>query len=289
MESNMFTDEQLEILRKGFWEHDFTQAVPLSPAYEDMTPEQTAAFVALKTRIMDYAKTNLPALDIKRKIGNFSGDFPVNLLLEADSTYIANEAVNILSDAQRTQDAINQFFDMFGGLVDQAIFVYCTRKNKPPDELTDADEQRIMERVAQVANETLLETVMLGQQFPEINEVAHQFQTHEDFGDKRNVDAINFHNQWTHAKTKIGEMLSLEGLDESVPASDNVDAEYALLRDSFCSTLDDTDTTIFNLLEDGKTQREIAAVLGYKTPSAVSKRIHAIQKKYEEFTKDDDE
>ena len=58
-------------------------------------------------------------------------------------------------------------------------------------------------------------------------------------------------------------MLSLEGLDESVPASGNNDAEYSLLRDSFCSTLDDTDTTIFNLLEDGKTQREIAAVLGY--------------------------
>ena len=95
MEPNMFTDEQLEILRKGFQEHDFTQTVPISPAYEDMTPEQVKAFVALKTRIMDYAKANLPALDIKRKIGNFSGDFPVNLLLEADSTYIANEAVNM--------------------------------------------------------------------------------------------------------------------------------------------------------------------------------------------------
>lgn len=288
-ESNMFTDEQLEILRKGFQEHDFTQTVPLNMSYEDMTPKQAAAFVALKTRIMNYAKANLPALDIKRKIGNFSGDFPVNLLLDADSTYIANEAVNILSDTQRTQDAINQFFDMFGGLVDQAIFVYCTRKNKTPDELTDADEQCIMERVTQVVNETLLETVMQGQQFTQVNDIAHKYQTHEDFGDKRNVDDINFHNRWTRAKTKIGEMLSLEGLDESIPASGNTDADYNLLRDSFCSVLDDTDTTIFNLLEDGKTQREIAAALGYKAPSAVSKRIRAIQKKYEEFIKDDDE
>ena len=84
-------------------------------------------------------------------------------------------------------------------------------------------------------------------------------------------------------------MLSLESLDESVPAGAEVDAEYALLRDSFCSTLDDTDTRILYLLEDGKTQQEIAAVLGYKTPSAVSKRIRAIHKKYEEFIKDDDE
>lgn len=289
MEPNMFTDEQLEILRKGFQEHDFTQTVPISPAYEDMTPEQVKAFVALKTRIMDYAKANLPALDIKRKVSNFSGDFPVNLLLEADSTYIANEAVSILSDTQRTQDAINQFFDMFGGVVDEAILIYCSRRQKTPDELTDEDEQRIMERVTQVVNETLLETVMQGQQLPEINEIAHKYQTHEDFGDKRNVDSINFHNKWTHAKTKIGEMLSLESLDESVPASVNTDADYNLLRDLFCLTLDDTDSAIFYLIEDGKTQREIAAVLGYKTPSAVSKRVRAIQKKYEEFIKDDDE
>ena len=238
---------------------------------------------------MDYAKANLPALDIKRKISNFTGDFPVNLLLDADSTYIANEAVNILGDTQRTQDAINQFFDMFGGLVDQEIFVYCTRKNKTPDELTDEEEQYILDHTTKLINETLMNPVMQGQQLPEINEIAHKFQTHEDFGDKRNVDSINFHNKWTHAKTKIGEMLSLEGLDESVPASVNTDADYNLLRDSFCSALDDTDTAIFNLLEDGKTQREIAAALGYKTPSAVSKRVRAIQKKYEEFTKDDDE
>ena len=75
------------------------------------------------------------------------GDLPVNLLMDTDSTYIANEAVDILGDTQRTQDAIDQFFDMFGGLVDQAIFVYCTHKNKTPDELTDEEEQRIIERV----------------------------------------------------------------------------------------------------------------------------------------------
>ena len=43
MESNMFTDEQLEILRKGFQEHDFTQTVPLNMSYEDMTPKRAAA------------------------------------------------------------------------------------------------------------------------------------------------------------------------------------------------------------------------------------------------------
>lgn len=49
MDSNMFTEEQLEILRKGFQAHDFTQTVPLNMSYEDMTPKQAKAFIALKT------------------------------------------------------------------------------------------------------------------------------------------------------------------------------------------------------------------------------------------------
>ena len=40
MELNMFAEEQLEILRKWFQEHDFTQTVPLNMSYEDMTPKQ---------------------------------------------------------------------------------------------------------------------------------------------------------------------------------------------------------------------------------------------------------
>jgi len=144
-----------------------------------------------------------------------------------------------------------------------------------------------MDHTTKLINETLVNPVMQGQQFTQINEIAHQYQTHEDFGNKRSFDAINFHNQWTHAQTKIGAMLSLEGLDESIPAGANTDADYNLLRDSFCSTLNDTDSAILYLLEDGKSQREIAAELGYKTPSAVSKRISAMREKFDAFMSDD--
>jgi len=142
---NMFTDEQLEILRNGFQAHDFTQSVSLSPEYDDMSPEQNKAFVALKKRVIDYMQSNLPELGISRPPKNFAGDHPVNILMNADATFIANEAVNILSDEQRTLEAVNYFFDMFGELVDKAILIYCSRRQKTPDELTDEDEQYIMD------------------------------------------------------------------------------------------------------------------------------------------------
>jgi len=124
MESNLFTDEQLEILRNGFQAHDFTQSVSLSPEYDDMSPAQIKAFAALKKRVIGYMQSNLPELGISRSPKNFAGDHPVNLLTNADAAYIANEAVNILSDEQHTLEAVDYFFDMFGELVDKAILIY---------------------------------------------------------------------------------------------------------------------------------------------------------------------
>lgn len=287
MKSNMFSEDQLELLRTGFQTHDFTQSIALNPEYENMSPEQLKAFTALKKRVLGYMQSNLPVLDIPRPPRNFAGDHPVNLLMDADASYIAEEAAEILEDREKTEAAVEQYFEMFDPLADQALNSYCEAKNRNPDELTEKELQYIADRVTQVVNETLLEAVMQGQQFTQVNAIAHQYQAHEDFGDKRSPDAINFHNQWTHAKTKIGEMLSLEGLDESVPAGANTDADYRLLRDSFCSTLNDTETSILYLLEDGKTQREIAAALGYKTHSPVSKRISAMREKFDAFLRDD--
>ena len=48
---------------------------------------------------------------------------------------------------------------------------------------------------------------------------------------------------------------------------------YKLLKEDFFSTLSETDREILNLYEKGFNQKEIAQRLGYKTHSAVSKRM----------------
>ena len=58
------------------------------------------------------------------------------------------------------------------------------------------------------------------------------------------------------------------------------------LRDGFLATLPEDDRTIFIMRENGKTQKEIAEALGYKTHSAVTKRLQAMREQFEMYIKE---
>ena len=90
-------------------------------------------------------------------------------------------------------------------------------------------------------------------------------------------------------------MLSLDELAEqeasgqteipSVEMSLPEENEAEIIR-QFCNTLDGKDREIFQLKAKGKTQREIANLLGYKSQGAVSKRLHRIEKQFREFLRE---
>ena len=286
MEANKFSDEQREILQKGFQEHDFTQNVSLSPGCK-FSGKEAETYKGLKTSVKDSMKNVLSAFGIHRKMDNFSKDHPVNLLMDSDASYIAEEATKILGDEQQTEAAIDQYFDLFGPLVEIATNSYCKAKGKRRSELTAEDRQRIMDRVTQVVNEELSQAVMEGQQFSELFEIAHDAPAHEDFPNDWNPDSINFHDAWTHCKTQVGEMLSLDEPDAPEVGTDD-DMITQMILNAFCERLDDVDATIFHMREDGYTQAEIAKELRYKNHSAVTKRIQSIRKQWDEFIKEYD-
>ena len=281
-----YTEEQKEILHKGFQEHDFTQNVSLSPGCE-FSRKEAETYKGLKTSVKDSMKNVLSAFGIHRKMDNYSKNHPVNLLMNSDASYIAEEATKILGDEQQTEAAIDQYFDLFGPLVEIATDSYCKAKGKRRSELTAEDRQRIMDRVTQVVNEELSQAVMEGQQFSELFEIAHDAPAHEDFPNEWNPDSINFHDAWTHCKTQVGEMLSLDEPDAPEVGTDD-DTITQMILHAFCERLDEVDATIFHMREDGYTQAEIATHLRYKNHSAVTKRIQSIRKQWNEFTKEYD-
>jgi len=98
-----FTLEQLEILVKGFQEHDFTQSVHLcggvwNSEKKKEEDDQERKHNPLETRVLSYMKRNLPALGFKRNMNNFTEKHPVNLLMSADAQYISEEAKKIFED-----------------------------------------------------------------------------------------------------------------------------------------------------------------------------------------------
>ena len=105
---------------------------------------------------------------------------------------------------------------------------------------------------------------------------------------------INFYNKWTHAKTKLGapllfselsedEATNIEGAKMFFANDPEEERRYIFLRDEFAKTLNGTDREIYYLLEKGITQKEIAKRLGYKTHSAVCKRMKIMKKDFKEF------
>ena len=288
-----FTPEQLDELQSFFQQNDFTANMTLNREC-NLKGEQAEIFVRTKKIFGEYWLGNLRPLGVNRKMKNFSKDFPVNLLENADADYFSEQISEIYTDPDKLNEYIDRFFEMYGEPVMLGIDCYAKSVGKEADDLTDEEIHTVVEKVAGVIDETLIETVMQGQQVSEIFGISKKIPQHEDFSEQLNQDKINFYNKWTHCKTKLGapllfselsedEMTDIEGAKMFFANNPEEERRYIFLRDEFAKTLNSTDKEIYYLSEKGLTQKEIADRLGYKTHRAVSKRMKIMNKNFKEF------
>ena len=288
-----FTPEQLDELQSFFQNNDFTANMTLNREC-NLKGEQAEIFVRIKKIFGEYWLGNLRPLGVNRKMKNFSKDYPVNFLENADADYFSEEISKIYANPEMLNRNIDRFFEMYEEPVMLGLDCYAKSVGKEADDLTDEEIHTVVEKVAGVIDETLIETVMQGQQVSEIFGISRKVPQHEDFTEKLSQDKINFYNKWTHAKTKLGAPLLFSELSEDEATNiegakmffaNNPEEEwrYIFLRDEFAKTLNSTDREIYYLLEKGITQKEIAKRLGYKTHSAVSKRTKIMNKDFKKF------
>lgn len=288
-----FTLEQLSELQSFFQNNDFTANITLNREC-NLKGEQAEIFVRTKKIFGEYWLGNLRPLGVNRKMKNFSKDYPVNLLENADAEYFSEQISKIYTDPDKLNEYIDRFFEMYGEPVMLGLDCYAKSVGKEVDALTNEEIHTVVEKVAGVIDETLIETVMQGQQVPAIFGVSKKLPQHEDFAERLNQDKINFYNKWTHAKTKLGaplffselsedESTNIEGVKNFFANDPAEEQRYIFLRDEFAKTLNSTDKEIYYLSEKGLTQKEIADRLGYKTHSAVSKRMKIMNKDFKKF------
>ena len=256
--------------------------------------KKAEVFVRAKKIFGEYWLGNLRPLGVNREMKNFSKDYPVNLLENTDAEYFSEQISEIYTDPDKLNEYIDRFFEMYGEPVMLGLDCYAKSVGKEAGALTDEEIHTVVEKVAGVIDETLIETVMQGQQVPAIFGVSKKIPQHEYFTERLNQDKINFYNKWTHAKTKLGapllfsessedETTDIEGAKMFFANDPEEEQRYIFLRDEFAKTLNSTDKEIYYLSEKGITQKEIAKRLGYKTHSAVSKRMKIMNKNFKEF------
>lgn len=118
----------------------------------------------------------------------------------------------------------------------------------------------------------------------------------EDFDDRYSTQKIDFIRKWYHTRTKHPQ-VSLDEFQQAYAEEHNdtwwdvpdtqQDMEQTVVdcadADLFIQALDSKDLEILQLRNKGHSLEEIAQMLGYKTHSAVLKRIQKLGEKYQEF------
>lgn len=88
------TLEQKDELVALFQNNDFTANMELDRKYK-FEGEQAKVFVRTKKIFGEYWLGNLRPLGVNRKMKNFSKDYPVNLLENADADYFSRQISEI--------------------------------------------------------------------------------------------------------------------------------------------------------------------------------------------------
>ena len=97
----------------------------------------------------------------------------------------------------------------------------------------------------------------------------------------RSRSYYDFLRKWYHTQTQHPIMLTDRIPNRGVYWTDSVD--YRVDLEKFLKKLEPAEREIFNLRWAGKTQKEIAENMGYKTHSAVQKKLVKIREKYEQW------
>ena len=128
---------------------------------------------------------------------------------------------------------------------------------------------------------------------PVIDEIWNNRQP-EDYTGK-NIQKRDFMRSWTHSRTiptlsleeikKSGTSISREALYEIADLSAEFETKVLdkMKMEDFKNRLDETDRKILELRASGHSQKEIAEKVGFKVPSAVSKRIEKLANRFEDF------
>ena len=147
----------------------------------------------------------------------------------------------------------------------------------------------------------LVPKIMAKHNMNEIIAVAAEYRCFEDFDYRKSRQKIDFYRKWYHTRAKNVTVESLEeikeryaenndGMEWDIPDEDS-DMNRAVLEpmavNEFLASLGETDRQILTMRMEGITLEKIAEKLGFKTHSAVHKRIRKIGLAYEKFSGED--
>ena len=282
----------LEEAREFFLKHDYTVH---KSSFDPMTASEEE--LRLYKKAKDFFKESwlaqFKSMGGKGSMKNFTKNYPLRVLEDANENLISGTVMGILSDDTLTAQIIDSFFSAMEEPLTAGFNAYAKSLKKEPTELSETEIKEVVDKVVNLFLEEMINIQMKSQGVPDLISTVKRNGAHEDFSESvmNNYDKIDFDRKWYHLRTKLGAPLSLDEIVETTPEAladaeaffkDN-EKEYIILRREFLDTLNSADREIYIMLENECTQAEIAERLGYKTHSAITKREKKIKQQLKEF------
>lgn len=283
-------------LKAFFNDHDFSTQVS---KYDPMTAtdEQNRVYIKAKKFFLSSWNAQMQILTGKGSLINFTSNAPVRCLEEANENLVAGTVMEILSDETLCEKIIDSMLTALEGDITAELEKYAKAHNKSVEELTEAELAFVFDQFSDIFLSVMMNKLMRVESVPDILGVSKEIGAHEDFANTANTnyDKIDFNRQWNHTRSRVGEMESLDQIEkaehkapESATEFTDVDPQVHLemvetIKEFYEFLGDETDIKIFKLNADGYTQKQIAEQLGFKTHSAVGKRLKKMEEKQKAF------
>lgn len=236
-----------------------------------------------------------------KPLPHFSKVSPIGCLERSESSLVAGTVVDIMEDEQQTQMLLDVGLQVLQEPLEKELDQLARSQGKAPEELSEEEFAAVLDQLSDQFLGKMMNLLLQTQDVPQLLTFSSRMPAHEDFatGSMNDNAIIDFFRKWYHLRTKIGAMLSLSDVEkdenadiETAMAAMDIqqrieyDEQYDALVAAFCATLDDDiDRQIVYMCDDGLTHAEMARRLGFRTHSAVTKRIQKIYEKCCAFLK----
>ena len=293
-----------EEMREYFVKNDYTTAKS-DFDISKVSPAQAKPYMKAKKFFLDAWLKQQKKMGGKGSLKNFSNNHPLKFIEQKDEELIVGAVGKILGDEEQYAQIIDTFFDQMQPQFMVGFNAYAASVNKNVDDLTDSEIDMVVNKVVDVFYETMMELLMKSQGIPDVIGITSDVhnQTHQDFPEAENFDKIDFQRAFYHTRTEIDTILSLDEFqgndndtwesaksvfeltdDEIDPVAE--DKKEQLIWNAYYQVLDNVEREILELRVKKFTNEDIAKQLGYKTQSAISKRLAKMRKKFDELIKE---
>lgn len=283
-------------LKAFFRDHDFSTQVS---KYDPMTAseEQNRVYIKAKKYFLSSWNKQMKLLTGKGSLINYTSNAPVRCLEKANENLVDGAVMEILSNETLCEHIIDSMLTALEGDITAELEKYAKAHNKTVEELTEAEFALVFDQFADLFLSVMMNKLMQVESVPDILGASKEIGAHEDFANTANTnfDKVDFNRQWDHTRTRVGEMESLnqmEDLEHKTPelamgfSDEDPQAHLEMveiIKEFYAFLGDETDVKIFKLKANGYTQKQIAERLGFKTHSAVGKRLKKIEEKRKAF------